>query len=52
MRNFKIDGIDEDLRAPHTPWIYYGVSMHLLPHFYIKLTPAKRDHMQALVPLI
>ena len=25
MRNVKFDGIDEDLTAPNTPWIYYGV---------------------------
>lgn len=25
MANVKFDGIDEDLTAPHTPWIYYGV---------------------------
>ncbi|KAI0311252.1 peptidase S28 [Amylostereum chailletii] len=26
MRNVKFDGIDEDLTAPSTPWIYYGGS--------------------------
>jgi len=25
MRNVKFQGIDEDLTAPNTPWIYYGV---------------------------
>ena len=25
MANVKFDGIDEDLTAPGTPWIYYGV---------------------------
>ena len=25
MRNVKFKGIDEDLTAPNTPWIYYGV---------------------------
>src|SRR5712675_923533 len=25
MRNVKFEGIDEDLTAPNTPWIYYGV---------------------------
>jgi len=26
MENVTFDGIDEDLTAPGTPWIYYGVS--------------------------
>lgn len=26
MANVKFDGISEDLTAPNTPWIYYGVS--------------------------
>lgn len=26
MANVKVDGIEEDLTAPRTPWIYYGVS--------------------------
>jgi hypothetical protein len=25
MANVKFHGIDEDLTAPNTPWIYYGV---------------------------
>ena len=25
MRNVKFPGIEEDLTAPNTPWIYYGV---------------------------
>lgn len=25
MANVKFPGIDEDLTAPNTPWIYYGV---------------------------
>ena len=25
MANVKFEGIDEDLTAPKTPWIYYGV---------------------------
>ena len=25
MANVKFNGIDEDLTAPNTPWIYYGV---------------------------
>ncbi|EDR12996.1 uncharacterized protein LACBIDRAFT_312108 [Laccaria bicolor S238N-H82] len=40
MRNFKIDGIDEDLRAPHTPWIYYGGSY----------AGARAAHMRVLYP--
>ena len=27
MANVKFDGINEDLTAPGTPWIYYGVSI-------------------------
>jgi hypothetical protein len=27
MRNVKFKGIDEDLTATNTPWIYYGVRM-------------------------
>jgi hypothetical protein len=27
MANVKFNGIDEDLTAPNTPWIYYGVRM-------------------------
>lgn len=25
MKHVKFEGIDEDLTAPRTPWIYYGV---------------------------
>lgn len=25
MKNVKFDGVSEDLSAPSTPWIYYGV---------------------------
>jgi len=25
MANVKFPGVDEDLTAPDTPWIYYGV---------------------------
>lgn len=25
LANVRFDGIDEDLSAPNTPWIYYGV---------------------------
>lgn len=27
MANVKFEGVDEDLTAPGTPWIYYGVNM-------------------------
>ena len=27
MANVQFEGIDEDLTAPNTPWIYYGVSV-------------------------
>ena len=30
MRNVKFEGIDEDLTAPNTPWIYYGVRVPLI----------------------
>lgn len=32
LANVKFPGIDEDLTAPNTPWIYYGVrrSCHLI----------------------
>ena len=30
MANVKFDGISEDLTAPHTPWIYYGVSLRAM----------------------
>ncbi len=28
MKNVKFDGVEEDLTAPGTPWIYYGVRNH------------------------
>ena len=32
MANVRFDGINEDLTAPGTPWIYYGVgTLHDLP---------------------
>lgn len=34
MANVKFDGISEDLTAPGTPWIYYGVRFQL--HFQKK----------------
>ena len=30
MRNVKFEGIDEDLTAPNTPWIYYGVCITMI----------------------
>jgi hypothetical protein len=30
MTNVKFDGIDEDLTAPNTPWIYYGVGVCMI----------------------
>jgi hypothetical protein len=30
MKNIKLDGIQEDLTAPGTPWIYYGVGRLLI----------------------
>jgi len=29
IAHVKFDGISEDLTAPNTPWIYYGVSLCL-----------------------
>ncbi|KXN80843.1 putative serine protease EDA2 [Leucoagaricus sp. SymC.cos] len=40
MANFKFDGIDEDLTAPGTPWIYYGGSY----------AGARAAHMKILYP--
>jgi hypothetical protein len=34
MAHVKFEGVDEDLTAPNTPWIYYGV--------YISYTDACR----------
>jgi len=34
MANVKFPGIDENLTAPHVPWIYYGVSLY--PHSKIQ----------------
>lgn len=30
MANVKFDGISEDLTAPGTPWIYYGVRINFI----------------------
>ncbi|KZV66837.1 peptidase S28 [Peniophora sp. CONT] len=40
MRNVKFEGIDEDLSAPNTPWIYYGGSY----------AGARAAHMKVLYP--
>jgi len=40
MRNVKFEGIDEDLTAPNTPWIYYGGSY----------AGARAAHMRILYP--
>jgi len=46
MKNVKFDGISEDLTAPGTPWIYYGVcNMYMLESL---LQLAIRVHMQEL----
>jgi hypothetical protein len=35
MKNIKLDGVQEDLTAPGTPWIYYGVGrLSMLALFY------------------
>ena len=31
MANVKFDGVNEDLTAPNTPWIYYGVCVRPEP---------------------
>ncbi|TFY54686.1 hypothetical protein EVG20_g9606 [Dentipellis fragilis] len=41
MRNVKFEGIDEDLTAPGTPWIYYGVRL---------VCGARSAHMKVLYP--
>ncbi|KZT27441.1 peptidase S28 [Neolentinus lepideus HHB14362 ss-1] len=40
MRNVRFDGIDEDITAPNTPWIYYGGSY----------AGARAAHMKILYP--
>ena len=32
MRHVKFEGIDEDLTAPYTPWIYYGVCIQVVSY--------------------
>jgi hypothetical protein len=58
MRNVKFQGIDEDLTAPNTPWIYYGVRVDLsLVSLLIHLrrlqgsyAGARAAHMRVLYP--
>jgi hypothetical protein len=40
MRNVKISGVDNDVTAPGTPWIYYGGSY----------AGARAAHMRILYP--
>jgi hypothetical protein len=40
MANVKFDGIEEDLTAPRTPWIYYGVSS---PWCIVNISSVARD---------
>jgi hypothetical protein len=42
MKNVKFAGIDQDLTAPSTPWIYYGGSY----------AGARAAHMRVLYPEI
>ena len=51
MRNVRFDGIQEDLTAPGTPWIYYGVGKLLCLHSSVDKFHA-RARMQALVQRI
>jgi hypothetical protein len=58
MANIKFPGIDENLTAPGTPWIYYGVCSYSLAS-YLKLlnkyrqgsyAGARAAHMKVLYP--
>lgn len=51
MANVKFDGIDEDLTAPGTPWIYYGVCRTLVVT-QSTLYPIRRVHTLVPVPPI
>lgn len=47
MANVKFPGIEEDLTAPNTPWIYYGVRMRFFFDLLAMLEPLMvRDHMR------
>ena len=50
MKHVKVKGIDEDLTAPRTPWIYYGVrgSLTEVLSFLVKLRDRDRAPMQVL----
>lgn len=58
MANVKFDGIEEDLTAPGTPWIYYGVRKPTRALAGIPLKPtvqgsyagARAAHMRVLYP--
>ena len=58
MKNVKFDGIQEDLTAPGTPWIYYGVSTLLYLYsfgswpflFQGSYAGARAAHMRVLYP--
>ena len=57
MANVKFDGISEDLTAPNTPWIYYGVSPHAISVYCVYLVRtqgsyagARAAHMRVLYP--
>jgi hypothetical protein len=58
MANVKFEGIDEDLTAPNTPWIYYGVCSTFLPlssasqgsHLQGSYAGARAAHMRVLYP--
>ena len=50
MKNVRLDGIQEDLTAPGTPWIYYGVGkLSYLHYFTSRQGFYSRARMQALV---
>ena len=47
MANVKFPGIDEDLTAPGTPWIYYGVCYYPFLGAKLRSTDKElRDRMQ------
>jgi hypothetical protein len=49
MAKVKFDGIQEDLTAPNTPWIYYGVRNNKFPRSRL-LKSNSRDPMPVLAP--
>ena len=42
MRTVKFEGIAEDLTAPNTPWIYYGVRMPIVGLFSLLYVHRRR----------